>query len=81
MYQHANATYSPNLSEDENALLQHVSMWGSEGYPVEKRGSRWVWQDWRSVKGSPKAYKTKREATAAFEAWHSLALDRIAGRI
>lgn len=69
------------LSPDEAALLNHWSMWGSEGYPIEKRGSRWFWREWRSVKGSPSPYKTKREAQAAFELFISILIDRKAGRI
>lgn len=47
-------------------------MWGSKGYPVQKLGRGWVWRDWRSVKGSPIVYKTRREAEAAFERWLDL---------
>lgn len=70
-----------NLSEDENALLAHISMWGSDGYPVRKRGRGWVWGEWRSIQGPRYTYKTKREAVAAFEAYYDILLDRAAGRI
>lgn len=59
--------YDRPLTEDERWLVDHVSMWGSDGYPVRKRGNHWSW-DCRSLK-SPTVYKTKREATAAFEAY------------
>jgi len=64
------------LSEDEYALLNHVMRWGSGGYPIDRIGRRWAWSDWRGVRGSPILYKTKREAVAAFEDWHALALER-----
>jgi len=64
------------LSDDEGALVYHVGRFGSSGYPVAKLGSRWVVTDWRSVKGPPTAYRTRREAVAQFEAWHALALER-----
>jgi len=64
------------ISEDENALLDHVTQWGSDGYPVARLGRRWAWQDWRGVRGSPIRYKTKRDAVAAFEVWYARALER-----
>lgn len=74
------------LTEDENSLLVHVSMWGSDGYPVHKhhsagrRGPAWTWE-YRGIKGPPVVFKTKREAIASFEAYHSILLDRCAGRV
>jgi len=65
------------ISEDEYALLNHVMMWGSGGYPIDRIRHRWVWSDYRGVRGSPIRYKTKREATAAFERWHTIALARL----
>jgi len=65
------------ISDDEYALLNHVSMWGSGGYPIARIRHRWVWQDCPGVLGSPIRYKTKREATAAFEGWHTIALARL----
>lgn len=67
------------LSDDENALLVHVTRWGSDGYPVKKLGRGWSWS-YRGIKGPPVVYKTKREAIASFERYHSLLLDRAAGR-
>lgn len=69
------------ITEDERALVQHVGRWGSDGYPVQKVGRHWVQRDWRSVKGPPCVYKTKREAVAQFEAFHEVLLDALAGRI
>lgn len=70
------------LSPEEQALLTHVTMFGSAGYPIRKlaRGSRWVWDDAFGVKGTPTVYKTKRAAVAAFEVWCSLMRDKLAGR-
>jgi hypothetical protein len=55
------------LTEDERAMMQHMMMWGSDGYPVAKRGRRWFVDDWRTVKGPNTSFRTKREAVAQFE--------------
>lgn len=56
------------ITDDERALVQHVGLWGSAGYPVRKVGSRhWTWGPWRSVAGCPRVFPTKRAATASFE--------------
>lgn len=65
------------LTDDEAALLYHVMRFGSDGYPVRKLGRGWIVDQWRSVKGPPITYKTKRAAVAQFEAWHALALERL----
>ncbi len=69
------------LTEDELGLITHVSRWGSDGYPIQKQGRKWTWGAWRSVKGPPVLYATKREAIAAFERFHEILLDAKAGRI
>lgn len=69
------------LTEDEQGLLNHIIRWGSDGYPVRKFGRGWTWGPFRSIKGSPIVYKTKREATAAFEAYEQHLMDRKAGRL
>jgi len=56
------------VSEDERALLTHVSRFGSDGYPISKLGRGWSW-GYRGIKGPPKVFKTKREAVASFEAF------------
>lgn len=54
------------LTEDERALMQHVSRWGSDGYPVQKCGSRhWSWGEFLSVKGPPVVFKTSAYAVAS----------------
>lgn len=67
----------PPLTDDEAALLYHVMRWGSTGYPIARLGRKWSIQSFRSWKGFPVLYKTKREAIAQFEAWHALACDRL----
>ena len=41
-----------NLTEDENALLTHISRWGSDGYPLNHLKRGWTW-DYRGIKGPP----------------------------
>ena len=60
------------LTLDERDLLQHIMRWGSDGYPVQKLGSRWIFS-WRSIQ-TPTLYRTKREATEAFERYHEVLL-------
>ena len=66
------------VTEDERSLVNQVSMWGSDAYPVSKLGKRWTWGPWRSVKGPPTVFATKREAVASFEAFHRIVLDALA---
>lgn len=58
------------MTDDQRALLTHLSLWGSDGYPVRRSGRVWVWGPWRSIQGSPIVYKTKKAAVAAFEAYY-----------
>ncbi len=69
------------ITEDERALLQHITRWGSDGYPIHKLSRGWTWGPWRSVKGPPVIYKTKKEAVASFEAYENILIDAIQGRI
>lgn len=68
------------LTDDEQALLTHVSLWGSGGYPVHKLGRGWSWS-YRGIAGPPVAFKTKRAAVASFEAFEAILIDRKAGRL
>ncbi len=72
--------YHDVLSDDERQFLNHISHFGSDGYPVAKRGSKWWWHSFRSIGGSPVGYKTKRAAYAAVEAYHDTLLDRMGRR-
>lgn len=70
------------ISVDELALLQHISRWGSEGYPVRKTGGRkWTWGPWRGIQGAPTVYTRKRDAVDAFEKYLDILRDAKAGRI
>lgn len=58
--------YDRPLTEDERALNNHVLMFGSDGYPVRKVGSRhWSWS-YRSL-SSKLVFPTKRAAVESFE--------------
>lgn len=81
LYDGDNVTFSKLLTEGENMLLQHVTRYGSTGYPIGKVGRFWHWRDAFGVKGSPTPYKTKRAAHEAFQAWQQLMLDIKAGRV
>ena len=68
------------ITDDERALLTHVTRWGSDGYPVRKSGRGWTWS-YRSIQGPPVVFKTKREAVVSFEAFEDVLIDAVAGRI
>lgn len=70
------------ISENEKELLAHISMWGSDGYPIQKVGNgKWIWNEFFGVRGAPTVYKTKKAAVKAFEAFLDILRDAIAGRI
>ena len=74
--QHQASDLQP-LTDDEAALVYHTGRYGSDGYPVQKVGSKhWGIGPWRSWDGFPRLYPTKREAVAQFERWLDLALKR-----
>ena len=68
--QNVASAYSRPLAPDEERLLTHISRFGSDGYPVEKIAGRWIWR-YCSL-SAPVVYKTRRECTAAFEAFHGM---------
>ena len=78
---HANATFCPNLTEHENQFLRHMSMFGSDGYPVGKLGRKWEFARAFGVGGSPVLYPTKRKAVEAVEAYLETLRDKVAGRL
>ena len=55
------------ITDGERQLMTHVSMWGSDGYPIRKVQRKWIVDTMFGVNGPPTVYKTKREAAAAFE--------------
>ncbi len=63
------------LTGTERALMQHVFMHGSEGYPIVKRGRSWWIREWRDWAGFPSPFKTKREAEAQFRRWLDLKIE------
>ncbi len=69
------------ISEDERALLKHLHHWGSDGYPIHKLGRGWTWGPWRSIKGPPVIFKTKKEAVASFEAYENILIDAITDEV
>jgi hypothetical protein len=64
------------LTHDEGGLVYAVSRCGSDSYPIQKLGRKWSIGSFRSWRGFPTLFKTKKEATSTFEAWHTLALER-----
>lgn len=74
-------TTAATLTDDESFILAHDSMWGSDGYPVRKKGSRWVVDGIRGRGSFPTCFKTKREACARWEAFVGLLIDKKAGRL
>ncbi|MBF6570519.1 MAG: hypothetical protein IVW54_16755 [Candidatus Binataceae bacterium] len=70
------------ITADELALLDHVSRWGSDGYPVRKLGARrWTWGPWRTIAGPPTVYTRKRDAIESVEKYLDILRDAKAGRI
>ena len=64
------------VTEDEDSLLTQISMFGSDGYPINRLGAgKWCWGPWRSVQGPPTVFKTKREAIASFERFQGVLLN------
>lgn len=74
-------TTTNRITEDESFAMGHCSMFGSDAYPVFKRGSRWWVDGIRGCGKFPKGFPTKREATAQWEAYLGILLDRKAGRL
>lgn len=64
------------VTEAERALLTHVSMFGSDGYPVRKLVRGWSWGT-DAVKGPPTVFKTKRAAVDSFEAFLDVLRDAL----
>lgn len=63
------------LTMDEANRLQHVSRFGSDGYPITKRGREW----W--VETFPIPFETKRAATERWEQHLDILRDKLAGRL
>ena len=59
------------------SILAHVTQWGSDGYGAYVTKIKRSWH----VLDCPLVFRTKREATAQFEAQLDAIRDRHAGRI
>lgn len=71
-----------NRTEAERHFHNHISMWGSAGYPVRKlRNGKWLFEKMYGAGGTPIVYATKREAVAAVEACIEILCDKAAGRL
>lgn len=66
-----------SLSEAESNFLQHMTRWGSDGYPIRKVGKRhWIWEECLGVSGPLTVFHTKGAAYEAIERY----LDVLAGK-
>ena len=72
---------SDTRTQAEKDFHQHISMWGSDGYPILKVKNGWIWTDFCGVKGAPIVYKTKRACTFAIERFLDVLCDKAAGRL
>ena len=69
------------MTENESFTLTHWSRFGSDGYPIHKRGSRWWVDGIRGCGACPSGFRTKREAVAQWERYIDVLIDKSAGRI
>lgn len=67
------------VTEAEHTLLNHVMMFGSAGYPLNKLKGGWTWST-SEVPGPPTVFKTKRAAVESFKAFEDVLIDALAGR-
>lgn len=64
----------------EERLMNHVTMFGSDGYPIGKLGRGWVWS-WSTVTGPPVVFKTKKAAVEYVEQFLGILRDAWSGRL
>lgn len=74
------------LTERETFMLNHITRFGSEGYPVRKAGRYWVWEygfspEHPDFHSSRTMYRTKKEAVHSFELHLEILRDKKAGRL
>jgi hypothetical protein len=69
------------LSEAEHRFLQHMTTFGSDGYPIRKYGRVWIWEDCFGVKGPNTVYKTKSKGHSAIDRYLEILCDKKAGRL
>jgi hypothetical protein len=66
----------------EERLMNHISMFGSDGYPIGKLGRGWVWLwSWDTVTGPPTVWKRKKDAVAYVEKFLDILHEAWAGRL
>lgn len=66
------------LTDGEKRLMTHVSMFGSDGYPIRKLGNRWIVDLEAYGRNHPGMFLTKRAAVKAFESFEETLRDRSA---
>ena len=69
------------LTENEAQFLNHVMMFGSDGYPIQKSRRGWLWIEFFGCKGAPIVYKTKRDCVEAVGRYIDILIDKKAGRL
>jgi len=72
------------LTERESFMLNHITRFGSEGYPVQKVGSRhwsWAYGNGSDTHSCPVTFPTKKLAVASFESHLEILRDKKAGRL
>jgi hypothetical protein len=72
------------LTERESFILNHITRFGSEGYPVQKVSSRhWSWNygNGEDMHSCPVVFPTKKQAVASFEGHLEILRDKKAGRL
>ena len=69
-------TVKRELTENEQYVMTRWSMWGSDGYPIVKRGREWYVEGNRGLGSCPLMFKTKKAAVAQWEAYIDSIIDR-----
>lgn len=69
------------LSIAEGNFLDHMTRWGSDGYPIEKCGRTWQWREAFGIVGPPTVFRTKRAAFESVDRYLDVLLDKLAGRL
>jgi len=77
---HMLANPAATILEAEWNWLQHISRWGSSGYPVRKLGRKWQFDRMYNAGGCPSLFTTKRAAVERVELYYDMLLDKNAGR-
>lgn len=62
------------MAPERRRLLNHISMHGSDGYPISKVKSGWCWGT-DTVKGAPVVFATKAQAVESFERFYDVLVE------